>query len=160
MVFFINSTGGSSEPPRSSPLPTMFRRGLLHRDCYHEERHLTSSPVSTADGFPTLSSTLTPRGVAPHLLTCLHRRWFPMLSSTLTSRGAAPHLLARLHRRRLPGACVNIIDATRSDTSPLRLSPPPAASRHSHRRRRRREKHLTSTVVYTADIFSAPSSTP
>jgi len=93
-----------TSPPRPSPLPMASRRFHQHRR--HEEWYLTSSPISTADGFSALSSTLTPRGAIPHLLAGLHRRW-------------------------LPGAFINI-DATRSGASPPRPSTPPTASRHFH----------------------------
>jgi len=129
MVFYINSTRGSGKLPPLSPPPTVFRHGSLHRQQRsdtspprpsplpmasrrfhqhrrHEEWYLTSSPISTADGFSALSSTLTPRGAIPHLLAGLHRRW-------------------------LPGAFINI-DATRSGASPPRPSTPPTASRRFH----------------------------
>ena len=145
-----NSTGGSSEPPRSSPPSAVFWCGSLRRHHWGQQR--TPSLISTADGIPAWSFTSTALGAAANCLPCLHRRRCSGMVLYIDNKGATPHLLARLHCRWLLGVFINI-DATRSGASPPRSSTPPTFSRHLHRHHK--EKHLASLVVYTANDILA-----
>ena len=104
MVFFIDSTGGSSETPRSFPPPIVFQCGPLHR--HHQ-------------------------GAGPHLLARLHRRWLPVafINIDATRSGASP---PRPSPPPTASRRFHLIDAMRSGTSPPRSSPLSTASWRFH----------------------------
>ena len=130
VVFFIDSTEGNSVPLCSSPLME-FQRDLLHQQYWGSSEPPRSSPPPMAFR----------RGL-------LHRQHWRQQRIASLSPPPTVFRHGSLHRQQ------------RSDTSPPRPSPLPMASRRFHQHRRHEERRLTSTVVYTADIFSAPSSTP
>ena len=99
MVFYINSTGGSSEPHRPSSPPTAFRRGLLHQQHWGSSEPPRSSPPLMAFQCGFIDNT----GGNSELPPCPHHRWRFGVVLSIDNIRAAVNPLSHLRHRRCSG---------------------------------------------------------